>query len=72
MTIELALFPQSTNVASATYDTETQTMTVEFLRGGVYKASPVPASMFDGLKRSPSPGSFYHRQLKDQFNWEKQ
>jgi hypothetical protein len=69
MAAETQTFPGSSNVASATYDRDTQIMRVEFNNGSQYEAGSVPASMWDGLSRSPSPGSFYHRHLKGQFGW---
>ena len=69
MAAETYSFPGSSNIAAMTYDPATQTMTIEFNNGSQYEAMNVPAAFRDGLVHSPSPGSYFHRQLKGQFNW---
>lgn len=71
MALETRMFAFSSNIAAASYDGETETMTVEFNRGGTYEASPVPASKWYGLVSDASPGSFYHRHLKGAHAWRK-
>ena len=69
MTIESHTFPGSSNLASASYDPDTQQMEVTFNNGRRYAANTVPRSFWDGLVNSPAPGSFYHRHLRGQFAW---
>ena len=71
MTAETVAFPDSSNVASASYDAETQTMEVTFTSGSTYRAVSVPASKWAGLKDHPSAGSFYYRHLKGSHSWQR-
>lgn len=58
----------SSNIASAEFDDETGEMSVTFRSGQTYSAR-VPKATYEALVASPSPGSFYHRNLKTQFSW---
>lgn len=49
---------QSDNVAAAGYDPTTQTMTVQFHEGSVYRYAPVPQSLWDDfVAAQPHPWS---------------
>jgi hypothetical protein len=54
----------SSNIASADYDDETGEMTVTFKSGQTYSYR-APKTVFDALVSSPSPGSFFHRNIKN-------
>jgi hypothetical protein len=54
----------STALNRATYDTDTQELTVEFAGGDEYTFSGVPQSVYDGLITARSAGRFYHAVIK--------
>jgi hypothetical protein len=58
----------SSNIASADYNDETGEMTITFKSGQTYSAR-APKETYESFIASPSPGSFFHRQLKTQFSW---
>lgn len=55
---------RSSNVESAGYDEESQTLTVTFRSGHTYAYSGVGQSTYDDLLASNSPGSYLNRWLK--------
>ena len=60
----------STNLESGTYDAETQVLTLTFQNGGTYEYAGVPQGIVAGLKASGSPGSYFHRSIKQRFGGE--
>jgi hypothetical protein len=58
----------SSNISSADYNDETGEMSVTFRSGQTYTAR-VPKETYEALLASPSPGSFYHRNLRNSFSW---
>ncbi len=61
MTIETFTPVGSTTIASASYDTETNELRIEFQHGGAYSYDRVPRGVWDGLKTASSPGSYWHK-----------
>lgn len=59
----------SSNIASASYDPETQELTVEFVSGGEYVYSSVPSSVASGLAADSSPGGYFARQIKGRYSY---
>lgn len=57
----------SSNISSAEYDDETGVMTITFASGSTYSYSGVPKSTYEALCSSPSPGSFFARQIRNQY-----
>lgn len=57
----------STALESASYDTESQALTIVFDGGGEYVYDDVPPDVYEGLIRAPSPGKFFHTFIKDIF-----
>lgn len=49
---------QSTNVLSIGYDTQSQTLEVEFQKSGIYQYYNVPQHMYENLMSSSSKGQF--------------
>ena len=62
----------STNVSAVGYDPETREMTVEFQSGNVYVYSGVPAEVPEELKASASPGSYFYRNVRNQYRFRKE
>lgn len=61
----------STNVAGASYDVDTQQLTVSFLSGGAGYYSGVSSEEAGEFERSASPGRYVHDYLKPRFPWTK-
>lgn len=62
--------PRSSNIESATYDGDTQELTVTFVSGDTYRYTSVPESVWHGFKHAGSAGSFFYRQIRSVFNYE--
>ncbi len=61
-------FPASTAIQSATYDPDTQSLTVTFKGGGTSYTYPnVPPDVWEQLQSSDSPGTFWRESIKDQY-----
>jgi len=51
----------STNLTSATYNTETKVLSVVFKNGSIYEYEKVPWNIFTKLRMSDSQGSFFSK-----------
>lgn len=59
---------QSSHLNGADYDPETGALSIQFTNGAVYASSrPVPQTVVDTLFQYPSPGTYYHNNLKDRY-----
>ena len=54
----------SSNIASIGYDEESETLEIEFLKGGVYQYFDVPQAVYDGLMAADSHGSYLAANVK--------
>ena len=61
----------SSNIRSIGYDSESNTLEIEFHSGGVYQYFGVPESIYNELMHAPSHGSYFHRHIRDQYRWTK-
>lgn len=61
----------SSNVESIGYDESIQTLRIWFLNGTIYDYFNVPLIEFEGLKNSPSIGSYLARSIKGNYPYEK-
>lgn len=61
----------SSDIASIGYDEDVEILEVEFLKGGVYIYKGVPKVLFEGLINAQSIGSFFSREIKSAFPYEK-
>ncbi|WP_255197763.1 KTSC domain-containing protein [Halorarius litoreus] len=59
----------SSNLSSVGYDADTQTLEIEFNDGSVYQYSNVPTNIYEGLISAPSHGKYFHRNIRDSFNY---
>lgn len=62
----------SSNIAAAGYDADTQTMRIEFKSGSTYSYASVPLEVFEGLITSPSAGGYFFRNVRDRFTTTKE
>tara|TARA_R110001583_G_scaffold50017_1_gene156190 strand:- start:1290 stop:1562 length:273 start_codon:yes stop_codon:yes gene_type:complete len=61
----------STNLKSSTYNVETKELIVEFRKGGSYSYSPVPVQTVVSLKRAPSKGSYFSKNIAKKYKYKK-
>jgi KTSC domain len=54
----------SSNLRAVGYDPATRVLEVEFLDGGAYQYSGVPASVYAGLMSASSHGSYFDQHVK--------
>lgn len=54
----------SSVLSRASYDSDTQTLTITFRKGGSYTYEGVPQDVFEGLRDADSPGQYYSTQIK--------
>lgn len=59
----------SSNVASAGYDANTQTLEIEFNNGGIYQYFDVPQAVYDHLMSASSPGGVLHDQIRGVYRY---
>lgn len=57
----------SSNIGAIGYDITTQTLEVEFLRGGVYQYYGVPKYLYQQLMQAPSKGQFLHQYIRNAY-----
>lgn len=62
---------QSSNVASLGYDETTQTAYVQFLNGTIYMYKGVTKVEFESLMNAPSIGSYFNRNFKNIYPYER-
>lgn len=61
----------SSNLSRVGYDEQTNTLYIEFHSGGTYCYFNVPSSVFNDLMQAPSHGVYFHRHIKNWYNWRK-
>ena len=57
-------YVQSSNIASIGYDSNSQTLEVEFLNGAIYQYYDVPEALYEGLMAADSHGKFLNEFIK--------
>ena len=61
----------SSNVESVGYDTDSETLEVEFKNGTVYQYFDVPERVFEELRGASSVGSYLATQVKGVYRYSK-
>ncbi len=61
----------SSHIHSLGFDSETGEMTVQFHSGGAYRYSGVEESTFNELLNHPSPGTYFHANVRGQYKHRK-
>ena len=62
---------ESSNIESIGYDSDTETLEVEFIKGGVYQYYGVPEYVYDELMAASSHGSYLASNIKGIYNYSK-
>ena len=58
---------QSSHIYAHDYDPATQTLSIQFVNGQVYKFAGVPQTEYDSFTQASSPGAFFHSKIKGQY-----
>ncbi len=61
----------STNLVSVGYDSDSQTLEIEFKGNSVYQYFGVPPHIYEELVNAPSKGSYHHQHIKDVYPYAK-
>jgi KTSC domain-containing protein len=67
MAIEVISHAPSTNIAGVTYDTETQTLTISFLKGGVCEYYEVDETTAHGFEQALSATKYMNAYVENVF-----
>lgn len=60
----------SSNLRSVGYNQDDQILEIEFNSGGVYRYFSVPANIHADLMNASSHGKYFHRNIKDVYQYE--
>lgn len=55
-------------IMSATYDSETEDLSITTSNGGTYDHHGVPETVFEGFISASSPGKFWWANIKDKYD----
>jgi len=60
---------ESSLIREVVYDPFMNVMTVHFKNGGTYDYLEVPEETYQSLLEAPSPGKFFHTDIKNKFEF---
>ncbi len=61
----------SSNIASIGYDSESETLEIEFLNGSVYQYFDVPEHVYEGIMSADSHGKYLNANIKGNYRYSK-
>lgn len=61
--------PESSNIARFRYETDSNVLIVEFLKGSTYNYYDVPEGVFEQMKSAPSKGQFLAQNIKGVYRY---
>ncbi|MCC5639653.1 lysine--tRNA ligase [Nostoc sp. CHAB 5844] len=64
------LKPEGSFIKEFSYDSTTQTLTIEFDSGSVYEYFKVPSNVKEDLDNAPSKGQYFNKFIKGKFKYE--
>ena len=64
-------FPHSSSIQCCEYDEETKDMHITFISGGRHKFAGVDPDHFHAFKDHPSPGIWFHQNIRRNYKSEK-
>lgn len=62
---------ESSNIESIGYDSNSQTLEIEFLNGSIYQYFDVPMNIHEGLLNADSQGKYLAHSIKGNFRYSK-
>jgi len=69
--IEKVKFDNSSTIESVEYDHLMENLDIHFKSGSVYRYCGVPANILDEIKQAESVGSYFHKNIKNKFDFSK-
>jgi hypothetical protein len=57
----------STEITQVGYQEDSETLEIQFVKGGVYQFFNVPSSVFDEFMSAPSKEGYYHSRIGERF-----
>lgn len=61
----------SSNIATIGYDVDSETLEIEFLRGGVYQYFDVPEQVYEDIISADSAGKYLNSNVKGVYRYSK-
>lgn len=68
MALKAHSFGNSSSIAVATWDMDSQTLSVTFRSGRSYEYQNVPENVWEGFTSAGSAGQYFHQQIKDTYS----
>jgi hypothetical protein len=62
---------KSTNLKSATYDTESEVLVVTFNNGSIYEYNKVPWTVFTKFRMAESQGKYFNENISRKYSYTK-
>lgn len=62
---------QSSNITSASYDSESENLKITFKNGSIYEYTKVPWQVFTKFRLSESQGKFFSEHIKSVYTFKK-
>lgn len=62
---------ESSNINKISFDLSTQDLIINFKPNNTYKYKNIPYYIWEGLIESESKGKFFHKFIKEKFEYEK-
>jgi hypothetical protein len=62
---------KSSRIRSVNYSKSTETLIIDFIKGGVYKYFSVPETVYNGILKSSSPGNYFDTFIKTKYKYKK-
>ena len=59
----------SSNISTVGFDTDTQTLEIEFTNGNIYQYFDVPFTIYEELMQAESKGKFLSTQIKGVYRY---
>ncbi len=67
----ITVIVQSSNLKEATYNTETEDLTVTFNNGSIYEYNKVPWNKFAKFRLAESQGKYFNENIARSYNYTK-
>jgi hypothetical protein len=63
---------ESSNIKLASYNPESETLSISFKNGSTYDYLNVPFDVFKGLIKADSAGKYFYQHIRDEFVFRKE
>lgn len=62
---------ESTNIKKVSYNNDTKILTITFKNENTYKYHKVPSKVVEDFQKTESPGSFFYKNIRGVYSFEK-